>query len=509
MPLKTPEEYVASIRARKPMKIWFRGERIEDPTVHPALRPSMATIKRIYELAHHPDFKNLLTLKSHLTGRVCNLYTSPLTKREDAIQKTRLARAMGEILGCCTFRCTGSEAISGLYPTTFEMDKALGTDYHQRLKRWVVGVQDEDLTVTAALTDPKGDRRLKPQQQTDPDLYLRVVKKQDDGIVIRGAKVNQTGIILAHEVVILPTTTVTEEGKVYAVACAIPADTPGMSYVLGRWPIDLRFGDDEMEMVDAGKKYADHQAMLILEDVFVPNERIFMCEEWQFTPKLMEYFTAVHRLTAGACKSGGMSLLLGATKLAADSTNVSGVSHIKNKLAEMGISAETLYSLSLSAGFEGFQHESGAWIPNSLLAHSTKFQATKLPFDAVRYAREIMAGIGETAPSIKDLLNSEIGPKIDKYLAPAKPGMSTEDRLRVLRLIENLSRGSNWTAMALHGGGNTEASRLMALRHIDFNKLAKIAEVACGIDQDESKAADLISERLGKIDYGPIAFKSK
>jgi 4-hydroxybutyryl-CoA dehydratase/vinylacetyl-CoA-Delta-isomerase len=507
MPLKTPEEYVASIKARKPMKIWFRGEKITDPLKHPALQSSVETIKRIYELAHHPKFKELLTIKSHLTGNVCNLYTSPLTKREDAIQKTRLARAMGEVLGCCTFRCTGSEAISGLYPTTYEMDKALGTDYHERLKKWLIKVQDEDLTVTAALTDPKGDRKLKAYQQKDPDMYLRVVEKRKDGIVIRGSKVNQTGIILANEVVIVPTTTVPEEGKQYAVACAVPADAEGMNYVLGRWPVDLRVGQDEVEMVDVGKKYGDHQAMLIVDDVFVPNERIFMCEEWQFTLKLMEYFTAVHRLTAGACKSGGVSLLLGATKLAADATNISRISHVKNKLAEIGISAETLYSLSLSAGYEGFQHESGAWIPNSLLAHSTKYQATILPFDAVRYARELMSGIGETAPSAKDLMDGEIGPKIQKYLAPAKEGMTTEDRLRVFRLIENLARGSNWTAMALHGGGNTEAARLMAFRHINLDKLVKLAEVACGIEKDESKAADLIAERLGKIDYGPVLFK--
>jgi 4-hydroxybutyryl-CoA dehydratase/vinylacetyl-CoA-Delta-isomerase len=507
MPLKTSEEYIASIEARKPMNIWFRGEKISSPLEHPALGPSVETIKRVYDLAFHPKFKEILTTKSHLTGEVCNFYTSPLMSREDAIQKTRMGRALAEIVGCCTFRCTGSEAISGLYPTTYEMDEALGTDYHERLKTWIKRVQTEDLTVTAALTDPKGDRRVKPEQQKDPDAYLRVVEKRDDGIVIRGAKLNQTGIILAHEVVILPTTTLTEDGKAYAIACAVPTDAPGMNYVLGRLPSDLRLCEDEVETLDFGKKYADHQAMLIVENVFVPNERIFMCEEWQFTPKLMEYFTAIHRLTAGACKAGGMSLLLGATKLAADSINVTKVGHIKGKLAEMGISAETLYSLSLSAGVDGFQHDSGAWIPNSLLAHSAKYQATLLPFPGVRYAREIMSGIGETAPSLKDLKDSEIGPSIEKYLAPAKEGMTTEQRLKILRLIDNLTKGTNWTAMALHGGGNTEAAKLMALRHIDFGKLGKIAEVACGIEKDESKAADLISERYGKIDYGPVVFK--
>jgi 4-hydroxybutyryl-CoA dehydratase/vinylacetyl-CoA-Delta-isomerase len=507
MPLKTPEEYVASVRARKPMDVWFRGEKIKDPVGHPALRPSIETMKRMYQLARHPKFKDLLTTKSHLTGKVCNFYTAPLMSQADAMHKTRLARAMGEVLGCCTFRCTGSEAISGLYPITYEMEKATGTEYHKRLKTWLARVQEEDLLVTAALTDPKGDRKLRPHEQKDPDMYLHVVEKRKDGIVIRGAKLNQTGVILAHEVVILPTAAVGEEGKAYAVACAIPVDTPGMKYVLGRFPVDLRFGDDKAEMADVGKRFADHQAMLVVDNVFVPWDRVFMCEDWQFTGKFLEYFTAVHRLTAGACKSGGLSLLLGATKLAADSINVAKMGHVVSKLAEMGISAETLYSLSLAAGVDGFQHESGAWIPNSLIAHATKFQATMIPFNSIRYAREIMSGIGETAPSMKDLEASEIGPMIEKYLAPAKVGMTTEDRLRVLRLIENLTRGTNWSAMALHGGGNTEASRLMAFRHMNIDKLAKIAEVACGIEEDEDKAADLIAEREGKIDYGPGVFK--
>ncbi len=213
MPLKRPDEYVESINARKPLEIWFRGEKIKDPVESPVFRASLETIKRVYELAFHPKFKDLITTKSDLTGEVCNFYTCPLTRREHAIQKTRLARSMAQILGCCTFRCTGSEAISGLYPLTYEIDKELGTNYHERFKNWLRKVQTEDLTVTAALTDPKGDRKVKAHDQHDPDMYLRIVEKRDDGIVIRGAKLNQTGVIFAHEVVILPTSAIAEKGK--------------------------------------------------------------------------------------------------------------------------------------------------------------------------------------------------------------------------------------------------------------------------------------------------------
>jgi len=506
MPLMSPTEYLESIRARKPMEIWFRGEKINDPTNCGALSASLNAIMKIYELGQHPEIGPLITVDNE-KGEVVSFYTAPLKSRDDAIKKSKMARLLAEILGCCTHRCTGSEAISGLYPLTYDMDSVLSTDYHQRLKKWIAYVQEKDLACTATLTDPKGDRRLPANKQKHPDFYLRITEKREDGIVVNGAKVNQTGILFAHEVVIVPTSAFGEDEKEYAVSCALPSDSPGITYILGRTPQDLRLAGDEIERIDAGKEFADHQAAVIFENVFVPWERVFMCEEYPFTQLLLEYFTAIHRLTAGGCKAGGLCMLSGATMVAAEHLGVEKAGHIKNKLAEMGINAETLYALSLASAVEGFQHPSGAWIPNSLFAHCAKFQATCLPFNNVKTAREIISGWGETAPAAKDLFHPEIGPKLKKYFEPvAKENATAEDRLRIIRLIEHLTRGSNWTAMALHGGGNVEAARLMAFRHIDWNKLKSIAETACGVNKDKEKTYKKIAERAGLVDYGEKGF---
>ena len=202
-------------------------------------------------------------------------------------------------------------------------------------------------------------------------------------------------------------------------------------------------------------------------------------------------------------------MLNGAAMIACEHLGVEKAGHIKNKLAEMAIRAETLYALSLSASYEGFEHPSGAWIPNSLLAHCTKFQATCLPFDNIKSAREFLSGWGETAPAAKDLFHPEIGGKLQKYFDPvASEGATSEDRLRVIRLIEHLVRGSNWTAMALHGGGNMEAARLMAFRHTDWKKLKDIAALACGVSKDKEKVYRKIAERHGQVDYGDKGFKA-
>jgi 4-hydroxybutyryl-CoA dehydratase/vinylacetyl-CoA-Delta-isomerase len=510
MALKTPDQFMETLKKRKSMNIWFNGEKLTDPTEAPALQPSVHTIRKVYEMALHPKLQPLLTTKSESTGERVHRYVAPLLSREDAITKARVALISAEIIGCCSFRCTGSEAIGGLYPFTYDLDEELGTEYHQRLKKWIGQVQANDMCVTATLTDPKGDRRKKPHEQDNELSYAKIVERRKDGIVISGAKVNQTGILFAEEFVVVPTSAMGEEDKDYAFSCAVPADADGLTYILGRTPQDLRLGTDADSMIDAGKKYADHQAMVIFDKVFVPWEKVFFCGEWKFAARLLEYFTAVHRLTAGACKSGGLSVLLGATGAAASYIGVEKASHVRAKLTEVGINASVLYSLSLTSAYEGFAHPSGAWVPNSLFAHCAKYLATQIPFDACRISREIISGWGDTAPSAKDLHHEEIGPMVEKFFSPgARADRGAEDRLRIIRLIENLTRGSNWTAMALHGGGNMEAAKLMAMRHMDWGKLVEIAEVACGVKDSDEKVLEMIAERAGKIDVGEKAFGLK
>lgn len=505
MTLMTREQYQASIRNRKPMNVWFLGEKIEDLTTFPPLAASFNAISKVYELGTDPAWQDLITVPSHLTGERVSIYNAPMQSPADAARKTRAARALAEVIGCCTHRCTGSEAFAGLGPCTYDMDKELGTNYYERFMNFLRYVQDNDLSCTVTVTDVKGLRTLAPHQQPDRDVYVHIDEYRDDGIVISGFKANQTGILFAHEVIIVPTTTMKAEDKDFAVACAIPADAPGITYVLGRTPQDKRFFEvgGDIEGIDLGKAYADHQAMVYFDHVFVPKERVFLCGEYEYVGRLLSYFTAVHRLTAGGCKAGGCSALAGAASLITDMIGVSKAGHIREKLTEMVITAETVYGLSLAAGLEGFRHPSGFWVPNPLLAHTCKWTCTWIPFNAVRYAREIIAGTGETAPSELDMRNPVIGEICQREFNPGNPKYDAFDRLRATRFIEHMSRGSNWTAMALHGGGNPEAARMMAMRFTDWKHLQDIVRVATGIEKNPEtceKVLDSIGKRSGRID---------
>lgn len=505
MSLKTKEEFQQSIQDRNPMNVWFLGKKIDDLTTFPPLAASFNAITKVYELHNDPEWQDLLLVDSDLTGGKVSIYTAPLRSAADARKKTKAARALAEVIGCCTHRCTGSEAFAGLGPCCYDMDQALGTDYFKRFTKFMKYVQENDLSCTATVTDAKGLRTLPPHQQPDKDAYVHIDEYRDDGIVISGIKVNQTGILFAHEVVIVPTTALKEEDKDFAVACAVPADSPGMTFVLGRTPQDKRFFEvgGDIEGIDLGKNFADHQALVYFDHVFVPKERVFMAGEWKFAGRLLNYFTAVHRLTAGGCKAGGCSALCGATSLIADMIGVNKAGHIKEKLAEMVITAETVYGLSLASGLEGFKHSSGFWVPNPLLAHTTKWTCTWIPFNAVRYAREIIAGTGETAPSEIDMRNPVVGPICQKEFNPGNPNYDAFDRLRATRFVEHMARGSNWTAMALHGGGNPEAARMMATRFTDWKHLQNVVKVATGMNKDPQfvkETYDQIGKKQGAID---------
>ena len=225
MKISTGSQYMQSLRALKPV-IYYQGERIHDVVRHPATAAHVRAAAMTYSLANDPEYRDLATATSHLTGRTIGRFTHIHQNADDLIKKAKLLRVLGQKTGTCFQRCVGFDGINAVYSVTYDMDKAKGTDYHERFKKWLTYIQDENLMVVGAMTDPKGDRSKGPAQQADPDQYLRVVERRPEGIVIRGAKLHMTGAVNSHEILLMPTTALGEDAKDYAVICALPVGRP-------------------------------------------------------------------------------------------------------------------------------------------------------------------------------------------------------------------------------------------------------------------------------------------
>lgn len=297
MALMTAAEYEESLRKMN-MEVYLFGKKVECPVDDPIIRPSLNSVKMTYELAQQPEYQELMTVISPLTGERINRFAHIHQSAEDLKNKVKMQRLVGQKTASCFQRCVGMDAFNACYSTTYDMDQALGSNYHERFLTFLKYCQEKDLTVDGAMTDPKGDRSLSPSQQVDPDLFLHIVERRKDGIVVRGAKAHQTGIVNSHEVLVMPTISMTEADKDYAVCFSVPVDTKGIKIIYGRQSCDTR--KLEEGFLDRGNpKFGGHEALVVFDDVFVPNERIFMAGEYQFSSSLVERFAGFHRQSYG------------------------------------------------------------------------------------------------------------------------------------------------------------------------------------------------------------------
>lgn len=486
MALMTSEQYVESIRKMK-LRVYLFGKQIENPVDHPIIRPSLNSVAMTYTLAQMDEYKDIMTATSNLTGktinRFCHLHQSPA----DLVMKVKMQRLMGQKTAACFQRCVGMDAFNAIFSTTFEMDKKHGTEYHKRFVEYMKLVQENDWTVDGAMTDPKGDRGLSPSQQKDPDMFVHIVEKRKDGIVVRGAKAHQTGAVNSHEHLIMPTISMKEEDKAYAVSFAIPSDAEGVLMIYGRQSCDTR-KMEEFHSLDVGNSmFGGHEALVIFDNVFIPWERVFMCEEWDFSGMMVERFAGYHRQSYGGCKVGVGDVLIGAAALAAEYNGAAKASHIKDKLIEMIHLNETLYACGIACSAEGQQTKAGNYQIDLLLANVCKQNVTRYPYEIARLAEDIAGGIMVTMPSEADFRSKEVGHYVEKYLRGVD-SVSTEDRMRVLRLIENMTLGTaavGYRTESLHGAGSPQAQRIMISRQGNLEAKKELAKNIARIRSDK------------------------
>ncbi|MHB1126406.1 MAG: 4-hydroxyphenylacetate 3-hydroxylase family protein [Bacillota bacterium] len=478
MPLKTADEYKLSLRELK-TEIFAFGSKVDNLADNPLFQPHINAAAMTYHLAHDPMAEDLVTATSHLTGKKISRFTHIHQSPEDLVKKVKMLRMIAQQTGTCFQRCVGFDAINALYATTYDMDQALGTQYHTRLKKFLEYVQENDLMSAGSMTDAKGDRGLKPSAQADPDMYLHLVEKREDGIVIRGAKAHQTGIVNSHEMIIMPTLAMGEEDRDYAIACAVPVDAPGVIHIFGRQTNDERRLNGSIDQGNARFGIVGGEALTILEDVFVPWERVFMCGEYQFAGTLVERFASFHRQNYGGCKGGVSDVIIGATVAMADYNGVSKATHVRDKVAEMIHLTETLYGGSIACSSEGKKMPSGSFMVEPLLANVVKHNVTRFIYEISRLAHDIAGGLIATLPAEQDFRDPKIGPLLDKYFKGVAD-VPTEHRVRMTRLIENMTSGTA-LAESMHGAGSPQAQRVMFLRQGNLEHKKRLAERLAGI----------------------------
>ena len=501
MPIKNGAEYIQSLRGRK-MKVYLFGQLVQEPVDHPMIRPSINAVAETYDLA--TEETEIASAQSSLIGIRVNRFLHITESVTDVVNQNKMQRKLGQLTGTCFQRCVGMDALNSLFSTTFEIDAKHGTVYHKRLIEFIKMLQRENLMIGGAMTDVKGDRSLSPSQQEDPDMFVHVSKRDEKGIYIAGAKAHQTGCINSHWILVMPTMRLQSQDSEYAIVGAVPADAEGITYIYGRQSCDTR-SMEEGDMDAGNAKFSGQEAMIIFDNVFIPNEMIFMQGEYEFASMLVERFTCYHRRSY-VCKTGLGDVLIGASAAIADYNGVANASHIKDKLVEMTHLNETIFGTGIASSFQSHKTTAGNYQNDDMLANVCKHNVTRFPYELSRLAQDIAGGLMVTMPSEQDFRSPEAGPLLEKYLKGRK-GVSTENRVRILRLIENMTLGRNavgYLTESMHGAGSPQAQRIQIARQMQLEYKKKLAKnlasieegVANGLTNEQSDYFDRI---FGKI----------
>lgn len=451
-------EYKASLDDGR--ATYFEGERVEDILSHPILRQTAEIVAQGYDKFYSPEPDAVSTYMT-VPGSVEELRErTEMHDEVDLLTHVTYASMMTLL--------TAADGIADARPQAVEL-----------IQNYVKEVQQKDLRITECITDAKGDRSRKPSQQDDPDAYTHVVDRSADGIVLRGAKLHISAASLGHEMMVIPTKAMREGEEDYAIACAVPVNAPGVKIVNTSYA--PRHADTRDFPISG--QYHIPEGFVIFDDVFVPNERIFLDGETKYAAVFAHSLGLWERLGGLASMADGADLLVGFAQLIAEANGLDGVGHIKEKISEMLIHA-TLIRASLEAAISNCHVTAdGAAFPDELYTNAGKYHGAANYTTMVRHLHDIAGGSVLTAPSVSDLENADVGPLIRKYMG-TKQSVDGNYRTRLFHAIRDLSADAygGWRAVTnVQAGGGLYAQRIVTRKHYDLDRAKHMALEIAGL----------------------------
>ena len=474
------KQYVESIKKMRP-NIYKFGKLIQDVTTDPNTALHIKSVARSYDASFDPERAAIYTAKSSLTGETAHRWNTFMGDAAAQVGNAKMKRDQYHQTGTCQgATCAGWTALNTLWDATFECDKELGTQYHERVKNFMRFCEDNALALAGALTDAKGDRSKKASQQANPDVTLHVKEVKPDGIIVSGYKIQICGVAACHYIVAMPGTGYGEVDKDFAVAFAVPRDEKGITIVECRGISDTRAAEEGYDMPHAGNIT---QAYIHFDNVFIPNERVFMCGEFKYSGRNIGNFAAIYRAAIGHCVAGQGDIMIGAAMGMARANGLS-VKPFQATLNQMAINNEITAGVGLGAMMLGKTMKSGLFVPDALMAHVNKTQVATLPYQTKVMAQDISGGIAETGcmPSWMDM-QTDYGAFIKEALTAGADG---ESRAKLARLVEWLTVGGGIPG-CMHGGGSPDGAKMVVKALTKWEDYFEMAKKIMDIPTDAVK----------------------
>ncbi len=488
MALMTPKQFEESLKSLKP-RVFMNGKKVDSILENRNTRTVVEANKASYEWALDPRYKHIMSCHSPLINDTVNRYTYISASNDDLVKKAEAGTFTSEMLGTCIYRCVGYDAFHSLAATCWEMDRDLGTEYYPRFLEYLKMVQRKDLSVAGALTEPRGKRGQKTLDWPDPFLSLKIVDRNKDGIVVRGAKINISGAFASHELLVLPQSNHSKGEEDYAVAFSTPTDAEGITYVCQYSPYSAeRDAASDLEELGNPRFGQRETSLVIFDNVFVPWDRVFHCGEYRYSGKFVTRFAKTHRMTCGGtCKVGFMNQIIGACKLIQEYKGLENVSHINDQITEMVVLRETGRACGMAAAMKGKEDPpgSGVYLPDEVMGNVAKLNICNGFWRVMALAGDIGGGLIVTMPSLKELKNPEVKDYVREFYSFGSDE-PTENILKVHKLLQHWTAGQHGVA-TWHGAGPVMAQKIMLQRVVDFEHDKNLVRQTLNLKEKDRK----------------------
>ena len=482
MAIKSYEEYYGRLEKMKG-NIYMGGQKVD--RTDERLAGQLRVIKETYDRANDPEWEDVCTATSHLTGDKVNRFTHIHQSVDDLLKKQLITRLLCHRVGGCIMRCMGIDVMNSLSVITYEMDQALGTETNQNFLNYLRYWQDNDICANCAQTDTKGDRLKRPHQQVDPDLYLRIVESRPDGIVVRGAKIDNTTAPVSDEIIAIPTRFMTDKDNDYAVAFAVPADWEGVKML-----VRPAYHHKRKYLQAPIAEIGDAESYTLFDDVFVPREKVFLDgkgdpRQTPFAGFLALLFAHYHRHSYTGCKPATSEVLASAAALVAEYNGIQKEDHVRDKLSHIIGVAELVFAAGQMSAYRAERSPSGTYIPDEILTNAGRRLAGEEIYNEYKIVADLAGGLCATMPFEEEFFSDETKELANKYLM-RNPEVTAEQQHQCFRGIENLivSELSGVMQVAgLHGGGSPQMETITMMSRYDLEPLKDIARYLFGIQQ--------------------------
>jgi aromatic ring hydroxylase len=457
----TFDKYLQSLRDGR--EVYYRGKRVDDVTKHPILRTQANLFRHFFEEKYLYD-------DPELGVRTSIFYKIPHNGADLLERSQRLYEVAKD--AATVLPHISSDGTNALTIITSNLEDK---KYFKRVSNYVKEVRKNNLLLAGAQMDAKGNRKLRPLQQEDPDLYVHVVEERADGIIVRGAKMHTTFSAVANGMWVLPSRAFRKGEEDYAISFVVPINAKGLK-LIQRPVMETEAAVHDWEHVGT-KQGTSVESLTIFDNVFVPWEHVFVYKDIEAASKLAIMFPRWHRISAISYRYGLAEFLLGMVKLVAEANGVDEAPHIVKNITDIIRFVEIQRVCTKMAALECYIDEaSGIAVPNILYANIAKIHSNENYLPIIRSLIDTAGGIAYTVPSGDDYANEELRPYIKKYLRGAVPG---EDRFKLALLIREWIgvMGGFLSTTYVSAEGTMQASLIEIYRQYDFTESKRLVKV--------------------------------